>query len=298
MLLNLSMAAGAMGFFGTSAYGQVQTNQPAKKKWTMIVFMNGHSNLAQYTDKDINEMEAVGSDENRNIVVQWATESETQTHRMLIKKDADTTTITSPKIESMPRVDMGDYRELQRFLEWAIEKYPAEHYFVDVWNHGNGWMERMPGQAFEVNNISYDDISGNSISIPDLALALKAASEKAGKKIDIYGSDACLMAMAEVGSELAPYVETMVGSEEVEPLDGWEYTTFLNAWNLKPNATSHEIGQILADTYMESYATGYRGLTFSVVDLTQMEAFDNAFRDFSSMLTGKSAAEAKSILAA
>jgi hypothetical protein len=42
-------------------------------------------------------------------------------------------------------------------------------------------------------------------------------------KLDIIGFDACLMAMYEVGSTLAPYGHHLLASELLEPGHGWDY---------------------------------------------------------------------------
>lgn len=44
-------------------------------------------------------------------------------------------------------------------------------------------------------------------------------------KLDIIGFDACLMAMYEVGSTLAPYGHYLLGSELLEPGHGWDYAS-------------------------------------------------------------------------
>lgn len=43
-------------------------------------------------------------------------------------------------------------------------------------------------------------------------------------KLDIIGFDACLMAMYEVGSVMAPYANYLLGSELLEPGTGWDYS--------------------------------------------------------------------------
>jgi hypothetical protein len=44
-------------------------------------------------------------------------------------------------------------------------------------------------------------------------------------KLDIIGFDACLMAMYEVGSTLAPYAHYLLASELLEPGHGWDYAS-------------------------------------------------------------------------
>lgn len=44
-------------------------------------------------------------------------------------------------------------------------------------------------------------------------------------KLDIIGFDACLMAMYEVGSVMAPYAHYLLASELLEPGTGWDYSS-------------------------------------------------------------------------
>ena len=43
----------------------------------------------------------------------------------------------------MPNVNTGDPKVLTEFIKWGINKYPAQHYLIDIWNHGGGW-EKSP----------------------------------------------------------------------------------------------------------------------------------------------------------
>lgn len=47
-------------------------------------------------------------------------------------------------------------------------------------------------------------------------------------KLDIIGFDACLMAMYEVGSVMAPYAHYLLASELLEPGQGWDYSSLGN----------------------------------------------------------------------
>lgn len=220
----------------------------------MLVFLNGHNNLDSYGTLNVNQIKAA-TNPNVDVVVQWASSSYGKTRRVLIRDGVMTT------VEELPAVDMGDYRNLIDFAAWAAKKFPANHYFVDVWNHGNGW--KLSGTKL-IKDISYDDISGHSITIPQLGLAMKGIKEAIGKNVDIYGSDACLMAMLEVNHEIAPYVDYAVGSEELEPMEGWNYTTLLNKWG----ATPAEVAKSLVSTYLDNYRNTGQNVTMSAFDLS------------------------------
>lgn len=255
----------AVGFgilFAIVSWAGPKTEQ---KEWTLLVFMNGHNNLDRYGGDDINEMEQVGSTDWLNLVVQWASLSSDHTRRLLVQKDELPQRVTSPILERLPPVDMGDYRNLVEFVKWGIERFPAKRYFVVVWNHGNGWHlirnahAGRPNDGFSPTDISNDDRTGNKITTEELAQAMGEISGIIGKKIDIYGSDACLMGMVEVAAEMADSVDLFVGAQELEPAEGWAYHDFLRAWVAEPNATPERVTEILTKSMVDSYRKGSQG---------------------------------------
>ena len=142
--------------------------------------------------------------------------------RYLVTKDGENGSLSSTLLNDMGTVDMGDWKQLAEFGKWVKANYPAKKYMLVGWNHGSGWEKGL--DLFPVvKGISYDDESGNHISTPQLAQAIR---EMGG--VDIYASDACLMQMAEVAYELKDTARITVGSEENEPGDGWGYNEFLS----------------------------------------------------------------------
>ncbi len=260
-----------------------------EKEWTFLIYLNGHNNLDRYGKEDINEMEQVGSTDKINVVVQWASSENSKTKRLYVKKDNSPDVVKSPVIQEMPRVDMGDWRNLVEFAKWGAERYPAKHYFVDVWNHGSGWRlkQKLRSQNLSAMDISFDDISGNAISTVELGQAMKEISRSIGKKIDIYGSDACLMAMVEVSSEMASSVNYFVGSQDLEPGDGWPYDDFLKHWNQLKEATPAQVSKQLVIDYVKSYQAGSQGsadATLSAYDLSQSGQFQQAVTELGLLL--------------
>ena len=102
------------------------------KDWTFLVFINGHNNLDSFGAMNIKQMEEVGSNDKMNIVVQWASLSNGNTKRLYVQKSTNPNAVTSPVVQDMAPVDMGDYNELVKFVEWGAKNYPAKHYFVAV----------------------------------------------------------------------------------------------------------------------------------------------------------------------
>ena len=155
-----------------------------EREWNLLVFLNGHNDLSEFGGVNINQLETIGSSDEINFIVQWADLKSEKTHRLRITRDEDTEKVTSPFIESLPRVDMGNYRSLVDFVAWSAKNYPARHYFVVVWNHGFGWHRKARTRA-----ISLDDLSGNYISTQQLGTAASEIRHLLGRKMDIFGAD-------------------------------------------------------------------------------------------------------------
>lgn len=277
------------------------------KEWTMLVFLNGDNNLDSFGTTNIEQMETVGSTADFNIVVQWASESAGTTKRLLIQKSSDPTKVTSPVVQDLGKTDMGDYKNLISFIEWGAQNYPAKHYLVDVWDHGAGWhdiqaMSTAPFQhAIRPLDISWDDDSGNSITTNQLGQAIATASQSIGQKIDIYASDACLMAMAEVADEMKNTVTYYAGSQETEPGAGWPYDTFLKRWNTNHLTDGRDIVTALVEEYTKSYQNGSNGqseVTFAAYDMSQIGKLNESVAALSSNIEKLSTDDLKKIATA
>lgn len=262
----------------TVVAGQLVTVQdalltPSVRKWTFMVYMNGDNNLEQFGILNLNQMEMVGSSPEVDIVVQAAlpgsfsgTGALAGCHRLRIIKDNDENTVTSPVLENLGPTDMGDWRNLHDFIVWAMTNYPAEHFCLDIWNHGAGWRAAAASPA--TRGVSFDDVFGTSISIPNLPLALDVQP-----RLDLVVFDASLMQMVEVAYQIRHFSHIMVGSEESPPGPGYPYQTFLASLVAAPTETAQDFAAQIVTETLDYYASiGFTsGLTQSAVALDQMD---------------------------
>lgn len=249
----------------------------SEKEWTFLVYLNGDNNLNSYGDKDVKEMMGVGSNENVNIVV-LRDFGKKQTSKVLYINKGSSTTV----FDYGNNADTGDYKTLVEFFSYASKNYPAKKYAVVLWDHGAGWMDKTRGET--ITGISYDDSSGNHISTEQMGIALEEMKIiNGGKNIDILGTDACLMAMAEVIYEVKDSVDFFVGSEETEPGDGWDYvgalTPLVNS-SLSPSALS----SVLVSAYIKSYPTSK--VTQSAVDVAKFVEVVDSVNNFVTVASG------------
>jgi len=199
--------------------------------------------------------------------------------RYLITKDTDTATLGSAVVEDLGKTDMGDYKNVAAFGKWAKAKYPAKKTMLVIWNHGAGWIKSAKSLGGS-KGISYDDETNNHINIPQLGALLK---DMGG--VSLYGSDACLMQMAEVVYEIKDYVPYIVGSEETEPGDGYTYNDLLAPLAAKPTMSAEEFGKLAVNAYADHYAGINEGSTQSLIKSAAIPGFLTAANDFAYAIT-------------
>ena len=147
--------------------------------------------------------------------------------------------------ESYPSFNMATRESVADFLKYCNEKHDADHKIVVFWDHGGG-----------VSGYGQDEIYNSILSISDMKGAFSDAvkADPENPPYDIIGFDACLMATAEVVSAFDGYGKYFVGSEEVEPGQGWYYLRWLSALSKDNTMNAAEVGLNIVDSYMDCYA--------------------------------------------
>lgn len=256
-------------------------------EWTFLVYLAGDNNLEGAAIDDVKEMEAVGSTPEVNIVVQFdridgydtSNGDWHDTRRGLIIKDSSS--LIASNLTSIGEKNMGDTETLAEFLSWGTATFPANHYFLVLWNHGDGWYTRvnqlqadlaavnerivhegplphlhheaslLSKKIFEATKaVCWDDTDGgDALTIKECREAL----ESINKPIDIIGFDACLMAMVEVAHEIKEVAGIMIASQHLEPVDGWPYGLFLADLISTPFISPPSLSSKVVLSYGQSY---------------------------------------------
>ena len=161
---------------------------------------------------------------------------------------------------------MGAPETLTALLNFGVERFPAEHYALILWNHGGGPMK----------GVCWDELfSMDNLSLAELTQALEE-SDLPGK-LSWIGFDACLMSSAEVATALSPYADYMIASQDTEPAPGWNYA-FLKG--LAEDGDARETGRRIVDTYFEGLAGIRDTATLACVDLSGIRAVNSAMDAF------------------
>ena len=191
-------------------------------------------------------------------------------------------------VEQLEEIDTGDPETLATFLSRALVTFPNARKAIGFWDHGTGVFgeadskevlltrtirgtrahrgsarrlfipaaERASMMARSDKRAMLHDNTGGVLTNLEAGLMLEAAFARAGvtQPVDLIYSDTCLNGMVEVVEELGRFSQTMVGSPETEPNDGWNYTDWLSRLTRQAPAMPED----WCRPAVESFAEGYR----------------------------------------
>jgi hypothetical protein len=204
------------------------------------------------------------------------------------------------EVEDVVEQSTGSAENLSSFIEWAVgydtdertknnESTDSTKYLLILSGHGSGVTEDF---------FLRDETSMDSLKIPELQQALRAAKTSFGKKLDILGLDACYMAMGEVQYQLRNDVSIVIGAEGLEPEFGWPYGRILKGARAAGGCLAPEaLAKLIVDTYVKTYSdfdkTAGRSVDLGAVRLAPMKKLAVAVKRLSAALhnLGKSGHE-------
>ena len=214
-------------------------------------------------------------------------------------------------------VNTGDPNRLNEFIAWGVNNYPADRYALVLWNHGQGWDDtdifaderyksfsrhasrRLPHALFqtavrqalnkaksihELRAILIDDNAKDFLDNKEMKQVVANTEKLLGRNLDILGMDACLMSMIEVGYQIHESVDFTVGSEQVEPGEGWPYNLILAELARNPSMKPQALSMVIVDQYLASY-TSDDEVTQAACMLSQAEALGQAIDALAKALT-------------
>ncbi len=272
---------------------------PVHRPWTFMIYMAGDNGkifdtkagrlrlmapMEEAGYQDLFEMGSVGTTDKCAVTCLFDTPE--ASYLVEVRKGKR---FTDSVVESIPAVNTGSPTTLSDFIVRSMQRYPADHTMLVIWNHGAGWLDKdayatvraveadhatfgaifrstyreMAGSGV-VRAIAFDDSSKDFLDAQGLRQAFSEAEQATGAHLDIIGMDACLMAMVEGARELAPFAGYFIGSQEVEPMDGWPYAPILAALNAEPGMAP----DALSDKIVHEFAKSYKAQTRPVDEET------------------------------
>lgn len=130
--------------------------------------------------------------------------------------------------------------------------------------------------------IAFDDSARDFLDNLELQKVLVDVTRATGRPIDILGFDACLMNMVEVAYQVRSTAGLVVGSQEIEPGNGWPYDRVLAALTAASGQPARALGASIVAEFVGSYAV--ERVTQSLLDLARVEAAAEAVDDLATAL--------------
>ena len=263
----------------TPATNGPAVSNPGGGSWAVYWYLCGSDLETNYgcATTDLQEMLEIKLPENVNVVIQtgganvWQNEQmdASKLQRWLYNSEG------LQLIHEEAAANMGDAQTLYDFLSFANTNYPADKVAVTFWNHGGG----------SVSGAAFDEIYGlDSLDLAEMYQAFDAVwpANKENPALELVGFDTCLMATIDVAAVFQNFSKYLVGSEEVEPGNGWLYSGWLGALAADPTMDGDDLGIAICNTYFEGCeAVGTQDqATLSVTDLTKLTPLLEAYESF------------------
>lgn len=312
----IAVGLGAILSLGVSA-SPIAHEATARRDWTVMVYMNGKNNLEGDALNNFHAMTSVKNISRVAVVAELGRPTQHYTnsdggwsgvYRFLIQKDELPRPETAlMKVPDGPESDMGKQAALESFVSWSKTHYPANHYMLVIWNHGQGYRLLLSSTGDRQSKpstraspkkvgsiavpsgllggyraVSSDDDTGSILYNAEVQKVV-ATNFSATGKLDVIGFDACLMGMLETAYAFAPNTQLMIGSEELEPGDGWQYASWLSRLIDDPKMEPEALGRAVVQTYAAHYGNAYF-TTLSLLDLSKVPDAARAVSEFSDAL--------------
>ena len=273
-----------------------------KAQWTVLIYMAADNDLEATAWQDINKMEQIGSTDDVNVVVQWDNKGQygfKGCHRLYINNNpnGEVGKITSKVVGNLSEINSADPIHLVDFIQWGMEKYPAEKYAVILWNHGAGWRKPTDDEKEKSQGICFDETSGISMSLEELREAFAQINQNYGQKLEFIGMDACLMGMVEVAYDMKDYGKYLTFSQA--SVYGLPYHYILGDLTADPRINGKRLAEITVSRFRQYWLE--KGIeyftTISAVDLSRIDSLVSAIDDFSGTVLNKQESVVENLVA-
>jgi hypothetical protein len=247
--------------------------------WTFMAYLDGDNTLENASIDVFLKMANASSSQKVNVVAQLdrGSSPDQRYGNWTGCKRFNITSGMTPDpenaVEDLGDVDMGATNTLRDFLNWTINDYPANSYFLAIWDHGSGCM-----------GVCYDSTSGN-----DTLLLPRLSDSMTGLPviIDDVLIDACGMTMAEVAYQIKDFANILIGPEGLgyapAPYDSY-LATLTNNTSISPTALAKEIVKEYIDWCLLIPSNIVPAATMSAIDLTKITGLAKVIDDFATTL--------------
>lgn len=235
----------------------------SKSSWAMWCHANGDNSLAEFIDYNANNMASAKINDNILVLIQADRPNDNGTFRYRVTKN---------RVELLAHLsyEMGQEpgQEIIDGLSWAHSLYDFDNLILNLWGHGSGIQD----PNFRHRGILFDDTNGTYLNNQEMSRVMDQVADQFGKKVDIFGTDACLMGALEVGWQIRNSVARLVASETTIPGLGWDYAPFLSAIAKNGSMSGDDVAKAIVKAYGDFYARSTESYTLSAMDLSKLQA--------------------------
>ncbi len=276
-----------------TAQQKVNIEGSATKKiiWTILIYIDADNNLEKYAVRDIEEMlkGAKYLSDCTCVLIQIDRHPNYQlsgySNKTLPGETKEYTGARRYQIanngslifkQDLGEVNMGNGNTLRNFVRWGKQQCPSEKLALIIWDHGYGDA-----------GVAKDETNGKDrLQLQEIRKVLEDYKNSTGKAIDMLGFDACYMGSAEVITEFNGLTTVLVGSEDIEPVDGWDYKAIFREFGKADcNKTAWDLGTIIVGTYGKFYdAIKKNKTTLIAIDMSYVPKFQRTMRTFTKRL--------------
>jgi hypothetical protein len=186
----------------------------------------------------------------------------------------------------MGELNMGDPQTLINFANWAMQNYPADHYYLAIDDHGGG-----------VSGVSWDDTTNDddNITNPELFAALKEITKNGERKLDLFAYEACLMSMYENVYDLRNFANYIFAFPTISFANDASYPSYLGDNRFTPQTTGRQLGDIVFDVYYNAVTQPY---VVSLIDTSKLGALHSAVDAWAGVLRNAVGGSANALVTA
>lgn len=293
------------------------------KDWSFIVYMAANNNLHRFALHNFRQMLKVGSNENINIILQIDEFGESEVSRFSIEQGQanlyETISHTPEAISGTPESLYGFLNWAithfpARHYAVLLWNHGAGIKDPSIWgkfydndrnklfqkDEKSGLMKlkRRLKQNINYENedqlivpvkkkrgIAFNEVHQTYITNQELNTCLEKVRRELlhDKKFDIIFMDACHMGMVEIGSELKNIANYMVGSGEIEPGTGYNYTFLLEPF-LNTSLSPIQFVKHAVEAFEAEYLESFADFTQVGLSLENFDKLERSINNFSELL--------------
>lgn len=133
-------------------------------------------------------------------------------------------------------------------------------------------VDGSQAESLDDRGILYNDSEGTYLTTDAMTTVFNDIKTVLSQEIDVVGMDACLMAMLEIAYAIRNSTGILVGSENVEQGEGWNYRWLIDSIAKKDGKLSpKEMANLVVQAYKKYYLQRDPEFTQSALDLAKVE---------------------------